>query len=66
MKFDTPEEEAFNYYLDGNEWEDKAGAYGIQGWASRWARVVKGEEETVIGLSSRAVVELLGKLTLAP
>jgi len=66
VEFDIPDKEDFGDYLDGNEWADKAGAYGIQGWASRWARVVEGEEETVIGLSSKAVVALLAKLTLAP
>lgn len=43
-------------YLDGREWADKAGGYGIQGLASGFARVVEGEVDTVVGLTRSAVV----------
>ena len=46
-------------YLAGDEWVDKAGAYGFQGEAGRWAKVESGDPETVIGLSSATVRALL-------
>lgn len=46
-------------YLDSGEWVDKAGGYGIQGHASRFCALVGGDLDTVIGLSVRAVQELL-------
>jgi len=46
-------------YLSSQEWVGKAGGYAIQGLAGKFAKVVEGEEETVVGLSSRTVRELL-------
>ena len=66
VNFPRPEEEDLILYLEGREWADKAGGYGIQGWAGRWATVVEGEMETVIGLPSKVVRELMTKLALAP
>lgn len=48
-------------YLAGAEWRDKAGAYGIQGWAARHARLESGDLGTVIGLSAAAVEGLLAQ-----
>jgi septum formation protein len=48
-------------YLAGEEWRDKAGAYALQGWAGRHARVIAGDPETVVGLSGAAVLELLAR-----
>jgi septum formation protein len=45
-------------YLKSSEWCDKAGAYGIQGWASTYATCRNGDLETVIGLSRNAVSKL--------
>jgi nucleoside triphosphate pyrophosphatase len=46
-------------YLQGQEWADKAGAYGIQGTASAWAQVVSGGYDTVVGLPLEATLQLL-------
>ncbi len=46
-------------YLEGREWADKAGAYGIQGSAGNWAKVVKGDMDTVIGLPVKLSLSLL-------
>lgn len=59
VAFGRPPEDAVERYLAGEEWRDKAGAYAIQGWAAEWARVVAGDVETVIGLRTRTVCELL-------
>ena len=66
VHFHRPETGDLNLYLEGREWADKAGGYGIQGWAGRWATVVEGEIETVVGLPSKAVRELMARLALAP
>jgi septum formation protein len=46
-------------YLSSGEWRDKAGAYGIQGQAGAFARLVDGDLETVVGLPTRIVTDLL-------
>lgn len=46
-------------YVASGEWQGKAGGYAIQGLAGRFAKVVHGEFDTVVGLSVAAVRELL-------
>ena len=46
-------------YLSGEEWKDKAGAYGFQGAVGRFATVLGGEEETIVGLNIPTVLSLL-------
>ena len=46
-------------YLDGEEWSDKAGAYGIQGKAAHMAREVRGSYTNVVGLPLAQVIEAL-------
>lgn len=45
-------EEEINQYLDaGNEWSDKAGAYGVQGTVgARFLKELKGDYNNVVGL----------------
>ena len=47
-------------YLDSGDWKDKAGGYGIQSLASAFMTLVRGDVDTVVGLSLRAVREILG------
>lgn len=37
-------------YLDSNEWQDKAGAYAIQGLASAYIKQINGSYSNVVGL----------------
>lgn len=46
-------------YLDAGEWVDKAGAYGIQGRAAAFCKLMAGAFETVVGLDLEAVRGLL-------
>ncbi len=46
-------------YLDEDDWQDKAGGYGIQSQASSFARLLEGDLDTVIGLSLRVVRQIL-------
>ncbi len=49
-------------YLEGDDWRDKAGAYGIQADAGSFMTLLNGDLETVIGLP---VASLQGLLRLA-
>jgi septum formation protein len=53
------DERQIDAYLDSGEWRGKAGAYGIQGQAAAFLRLVEGELDTVIGLHVAAVRALL-------
>jgi len=47
------------WYVASGEGRDKAGAYAIQGLASRFIRRIDGSHATVVGLPVHAVFELL-------
>ena len=59
VSFEEIPEKWLNSYLSGTEWKDKAGAYGIQGAVGRFATVLRGEEQTVVGLNIPSVLSLL-------
>ena len=46
-------------YLSTNDSLDKAGAYGIQGYAARWIPRIEGDFFNVMGLPLAAVIQLL-------
>lgn len=52
------------WYLASGEWRDKAGAYAIQGLASRFIPRIEGSYSNVVGLPVACVVELLREVTL--
>ena len=60
--FDELSSEVLDGYLAGDEWCDKAGAYAIQGEASRFAHLRSGELDTVIGLPILLVADLSDRL----
>jgi septum formation protein len=62
VAFAALDEAALTAYLASGEWEGKAGAYALQGRAARFARVVEGEADTVIGLNLALVARLLAQL----
>jgi septum formation protein len=53
-------EEELAYYLDSKDSLDKAGGYGIQGYAARWVTRIEGDFFNVMGLPIAATVRLLG------
>ena len=55
-----PEEELTAYLATGDSL-DKAGAYGIQGYAARWIPRIEGDYFNVMGLPVAATVRLLAK-----
>jgi septum formation protein len=62
VAFDALDAATVADYLAGGEWEGKAGSYAIQGRAGRFARLVEGELDTVIGLNLALVARLLAQL----
>ncbi|MBC8407095.1 MAG: septum formation protein Maf [Planctomycetes bacterium] len=54
------------HYLNGQEWVDKAGAYGIQGTAEKWAHLRNGDLDTVIGLPVSLSLRLLRQAGACP
>jgi septum formation protein len=54
------------WYVQSGEGRDKAGAYAIQGLASRFIPRIEGSYANVVGLPVAVVVELIRALTAAP
>jgi septum formation protein len=59
--FDLIDEEELNHYIASGEPMDKAGAYGIQGYAARWIPRVEGCFFNVVGLPIARTMALLAK-----
>ncbi len=51
-------------YVDSGETMDKAGAYAIQGLASRWISKIEGDYNNVVGLPVDLVLRMLREQTL--
>ena len=56
-------EEEMRAYVNSGEPMDKAGAYGIQGGAGKFVEKIEGDFDTVVGLSSALVKELMMKIS---
>lgn len=57
--FDAIAEADLQHYLASGDSLDKAGAYGIQGYAARWISRIEGDFFNVVGLPVAATVRLL-------
>lgn len=60
VEFGTVDPDDARAYAASGEPLDKAGAYGIQGYAARWVRAVHGSYTNVVGLPLYETAELLG------
>jgi septum formation protein len=52
------------WYVASGEGRDKAGAYAVQGLASRFIRRIEGSYANVVGLPVAAVFELMGEMSV--
>jgi len=66
VTFSAIAEADLRHYLSTAEPYDKAGAYGIQGYAARWIPRIDGDYFNVVGLPLAATVRLLQELGLQP
>ena len=57
--FSTIPADELNHYLSTGDSLDKAGAYGIQGYAARWITRIEGDFFNVMGLPIAATLQLL-------
>jgi septum formation protein len=62
VTFSAIDEPELQHYLESSEPYDKAGAYGIQGYAARWIPRIDGDYFNVMGLPLAATVRLLKEL----
>lgn len=62
VTFSEIDEAGLEHYLATAEPYDKAGAYGIQGYAARWIPRIEGDYFNVVGLPLAATVRLLREL----
>ena len=61
VEFYPLSDEEINEYLDTDEPYDKAGAYGIQGYASKFIRGIEGDYFNVVGLPVSSVYKKIIK-----
>ena len=59
VTFENLSDEQINYYIDNFRPFDKAGSYGIQEMPEGYIKSYTGDLENIIGLSSKALLELL-------
>ena len=59
VKFTRMSEEEIDWYVASGEPMDKAGAYGIQGYASRFVERIEGSYSNVVGLPVQMVYRML-------
>lgn len=68
VRFKTLNKEEISTYLDSQDWQGKAGAYGIQGLAGCFVQHVKGSYTNIVGLplfETKNMLEGLGFPVLA-
>ena len=59
VTFDKIPDNELAIYLDSKEPYDKAGSYGIQGYASRWVKHISGSHSGIMGLPLYETSQLL-------
>lgn len=61
LRMDPLSPRQLNEYLDGGQWEGKAGAFGYQDRLG-WVHVVEGSETNVVGLPTELLAQMLHEI----
>lgn len=61
VEFYSLSDKEINEYIDTKECDDKAGAYGIQGFASKFIKGINGDYFNVVGLPISSIYEKILK-----
>lgn len=64
VTFSTLSNEEIEWYLDTNEWTDKAAAYAVQGVAGLFIKAIAGDFHNVVGLPLNKFYRLLKVLSI--
>jgi septum formation protein len=64
VTFNRLDKKDIDMYLTTKEWENKAGAYGIQGYAERFVRTINGSYSNIVGLSLHQAFNLIKSANL--
>ena len=64
VTFNRLEKRDIDLYLKTKEWENKAGAYAIQGYADRFVKTINGSYSNIVGLSLNQAFNLLKTVNL--
>lgn len=59
VRFKRLSDEEIDFYLSSSEWQGKAGAYAIQGYAGAFVKSINGSYSNVVGLPLFEVVQVL-------
>ena len=59
VTFNRLDKKDIDMYLTTKEWKNKAGAYGIQGYAERFVRTINGSYSNIVGLSLHQAFNLI-------
>ena len=62
--FKTLNNDEINEYLTHDEYKDKAGAYAIQGLASAFIERIEGDYDSIVGLPTKEVENILNNLLI--
>lgn len=62
VTFRALDEQLLDWYVATGEWRERSGGYAIQGAGARLAVRIDGEEENVVGLPLRALLEIYPEL----
>lgn len=65
VEFNKLTKPQLEWYLQSGEFENRAGAYAIQGLAAQFVRRLEGSRSGVIGLPAKQTLRLLGQVGLA-
>ena len=64
VKISKLSESDLDWYINTNEWCDKAGSYAIQGYFAKFIEKINGDYNTVVGLPCNIIYKILRKENL--